>query len=148
MEPIAIEQAAEAMAARIIGAAEGQVRSLCTDTRQGADGALFFALRGEKTDGHRFVAQAFEGGAAAAVVERVQEGVRGPQLVVTDTLRALGELACWYRSRFRLPLVAITGSVGKTSTKEMIACVLRTRFHVLASEKNFNNEIGRVDENG
>lgn len=115
---------------------------VCTDTRAGAEGALFFALRGENSDGHDYVADAFAKGAVASVVDHLVEGVEGPQFVVPDTLAALGDLAAYYRDRFAIPIVAITGSVGKTSTKEMTAAALRTRYKVLASEKNFNNEIG------
>lgn len=115
---------------------------ICTDTRAGAEGALFFALRGENSDGHDYVADAFAKGAVAAVVDHPVEGAEGPQFVVPDTLVALGDLTAYYRDRFEIPVVAITGSVGKTSTKEMTAAALRKQFKVLASEKNFNNEIG------
>jgi UDP-N-acetylmuramoyl-tripeptide--D-alanyl-D-alanine ligase len=142
MEPIALTWIAEALNARVIGALNGIARGICTDTRQGADGALFFALQGENTDGHNYVAQAFAAGAVGAVVSREIEGVKGPLLIVPDTLRALGDLANRYRQQFAIPVVGITGSVGKTSTKEMIAAVLRTKYRTLASDKNFNNEIG------
>lgn len=142
MEPIALAEAADALRARVIGSAEGLVTSISTDTRRGVQGALFFALRGESADGHQFVAQAFHQGAVGAVVEHEVVGAGAPQLVVADTLGALGDLARFYRERFDIPVVAVTGSVGKTSTKEMIACALGARYHTLASEKNFNNEIG------
>ncbi|HXG24459.1 MAG TPA: UDP-N-acetylmuramoyl-tripeptide--D-alanyl-D-alanine ligase, partial [Chthonomonadales bacterium] len=142
MEPISIAEAADALRARVIGSAEGRATSISTDTRRGVQGALFFALRGESTDGHQFVAQAFHQGAAGAVVEHEIVGAGAPQLVVADTLEALGNLARFYRRRFDIPVVAVTGSVGKTSTKEMIACALNARYRTLASEKNFNNEIG------
>lgn len=142
MEPISIAEAADALRARVIGLAEARATSVSTDTRRSVQGALFFALRGENADGHQYVAQAFHQGAAGAVVEREVVGAGAPQLVVADTLRALGDLARFYRERFDIPVVAVTGSVGKTSTKEMIACALCARYHTLASEKNFNNEIG------
>lgn len=116
--------------------------SVCTDSRNNAEGSLFFALRGENSDGHRYVADALAGGAVAAVVEQPIHGTGAPQLVVRDSMDALGDLAAAYRDRFDLPVIAITGSVGKTSTREMIAVALRARFNVLAGEKNFNNEIG------
>jgi UDP-N-acetylmuramoyl-tripeptide--D-alanyl-D-alanine ligase len=119
-----------------------QITSVCTDTRSLAPGAVFLALRGENSDGHEYVARAFELGAAAAVVERTMKGVAGPQLVVPDSLAALGRLARHYRDRFSIPIVAVTGSVGKTSTRQMVAAALGARFKVLASDKNFNNEIG------
>ena len=133
---------AEVLGAEVFGDLGANVFGVCTDTRQGAERALFFALRGENADGHRFVEQAFKAGAAAVVVTHRVESVEGTQLVVQDTLRALGDLANAYRRQFDIPVIGITGSVGKTSTKEMIAAALRTRYRVLASEKNYNNEIG------
>src|SRR5208283_1140088 len=97
------------------------VTSVCTDTRQITPGALFFALKGEQTDGHRYVARALQNGAAGVVVSEEVDGVPGPLLLVPDTLVALGDLAMYYRRQFTLPVVGITGSVGKTSTKEMAA---------------------------
>jgi UDP-N-acetylmuramoyl-tripeptide--D-alanyl-D-alanine ligase len=143
MEPFPLAWAAEILGAKVVGAAEGiTVRGVCTDTRQGAEGALFFALPGENADGHRYVAQAFEKGAAGAVVSQEVEGAPGPLLVAPDTLKAFGDLAMHYRRQFDIPVVGVTGSVGKTSTKEMIAAVLRTKYNTLASVKNYNNEIG------
>jgi UDP-N-acetylmuramoyl-tripeptide--D-alanyl-D-alanine ligase len=133
---------AEALEAEVHGDLRANVFGICTDSRQGAAGALFFALQGEHADGHRFVGQAFRAGATAAVVAHKVEGVEGTQLVVLDTLRALGDLAHRYRMQFDLPVIGITGSVGKTSTKEMMAAALRTQYPVLANEKNYNNEIG------
>src|SRR5262245_17934265 len=142
MEPVSLHWAAEAMGAWIVGAPQGEVTGVCTDTRQGAKGALFFALQGENSDGHQYVQQAFEKGAVGAVVSREIPNAGGPLLIVPDTLYALGELAKHYRRKFAIPFVAVTGSVGKTSTKEMIAQVLRAKYRTLANEKNFNNEIG------
>lgn len=142
MEPITLAWAAEAIRAQAIGALDGIAASVVIDTRVDVRNALFFALAGERTDGHRFVRQALEGAAAAAVVERAIPDVAGTQLVVPDALLALGELASSYRSRFAIPVVGVTGSVGKTTTREMIAAVLRSRYRVLASDKNFNTDIG------
>ncbi len=142
MQPQSLSWVANRLNALVIGMDAGDVSSVCTDTRQIAPGALFFALQGENVDGHQFVAQAFESGAAAAVVSQPVEGVSGTQLVVPDTLYALGDLAMHYRRLFDIPVVGITGSVGKTSTKEMTAAVLRTKYKTVASEKNYNNEIG------
>lgn len=133
---------AEVLGAEVYGDLSANIDGICTDTRQGAMGALFFALQGENADGHRFVAQAFRAGAVAAVVAQKVEGVEGTQFVVPDTLRALGDLANAYRRQFDIPVIGITGSVGKTSTKEMMAAALRTQYRVLANEKNYNNEIG------
>lgn len=142
MEPITFAEAVQAMSAGATATTEAPFTGICTDTRHGALGALFFALPGENADGHEYVARAFEAGALAAVVNYALPEVTGPQLVVADTLIALGDLARHYRRRFTLPVIGVTGSVGKTSTKEMISSALRGRFNTLANEKNFNNEIG------
>ncbi len=150
MEPISVQWAAQ-INGQVIGSAVGEVTSVCIDSRQAKPGALFFALKGENSDGHEYVAQALKAGAVAAVVERKIEGLEavaasgektGAQIVVPAALRALGDLARHYRRQFAIPIIGITGSVGKTSTKEMIAAVLRTTYNTLASEKNYNNEIG------
>jgi len=142
MEPIPLTWAAETLGAEILGAPDGVAQSVCTDTRQGAHGALFFALPGERADGHDYVLPAFAAGAAGAVVSRPVPGASGPLLIVPDPLRALGDLAAHYRRCFPIPVVGVTGSVGKTSTKEMIAAILRTKAPTLVSAKNFNTEIG------
>ena len=101
------------------------------------------ALRGERFDGHRFLHQAAQRGAVAAVVGTVPVQDPGiPLVVVPDPLVALGELARLHRRRFSLPVLAVAGSNGKTTTKEMIAAVLGTRYRVLATEGNLNNQIG------
>ncbi len=115
------------------------------DSRSVAPGQLFFAVKGERLDGHDFVEQALEKGAVAAVVEKEQLGRYARQsglLSVGDTLAALQTLATAVRKLWGKPLVAVTGSAGKTTTKEAIAHVLATRFRVLKSEGNFNNHFG------
>ena len=123
-------------------ALHGVVTGISIDTRTIQPGDLFFALQGEHSDGHEYVKTAFEKGAIAAVVSRPATDAGGRQIRVPDTLRAFGDLAGAYRRLFDIPVVGVTGSVGKTSTKEMIAALLRTRYETLANEKNFNNEIG------
>ena len=119
------------------------VLSITTDSRTVASGSLFIALPGEKFDGRDFVGGAFEAGAVAVVVGKEIEGVSGLQIVVSDAYRALGLIAKAYRGLFSdLIVVGVTGSVGKTSVKEMIATALRSAKRVLATQKNFNNEIG------
>jgi len=104
---------------------------------------LFVALRGERFDGHQFLAEAARRGAAAAMVSDVPMQDPGiPLVVVPDPLRGLGELARLHRRKFSLPVVAVAGSNGKTTTKEMMAAVLRRRYRVLATEGNLNNQIG------
>jgi UDP-N-acetylmuramoyl-tripeptide--D-alanyl-D-alanine ligase len=137
-----VERGASVMGAIMEGRVEGSITGVSIDTRTLAPGDLFFALQGENSDGHAYVADAFRKGAAAAVVEREVEDAGQPQLIVPDALVALGDLAAYYRDQFDVPVVAVTGSVGKTTTKEMTAAALRSRFDTLASERNFNNEIG------
>ena len=127
-----------------------------TDSRSLGSGELFVALRGDHFDGHQFLAQARERGACAAVVAadtvaQLKGKVNMPLLAVADTRLALGALAAYWRARFSLPLIAVTGSNGKTSTKEMIAAILQAQavldgydpeVVVLATQGNFNNDIG------
>jgi len=119
-----------------------------TDSRHIAAGELFIALRGENFDGHAFVATAKASGAVAAVVaaDAVESlaALDLPLIAVADTRLALGALAADWRSRFALPVIAVTGSNGKTTTKEMIASILRAAFGdaVLVTQGNFNNDIG------
>jgi UDP-N-acetylmuramoyl-tripeptide--D-alanyl-D-alanine ligase len=122
-----------------------KITGISTDTRSLKSGDLFFALKGENFDGHAFVESAFEKGASVAVVEGSFERARyisGPLLVVENATRALGELAHLYRQRFSIPIIAIGGSNGKTTTKDMIADVLKTSYNVLSTSGNHNNHIG------
>jgi UDP-N-acetylmuramoyl-tripeptide--D-alanyl-D-alanine ligase len=133
---------------RILGgaqAAEPVVNGLTTDTRAIAQGQLFVALAGERFDAHDFLAAAVQAGAAGLLVsdeQRLPAGV--PAVLVADTRLALGQLAAAWRAQFTLPLIAVTGSNGKTTTKEMIASILETAYPgaVLATRGNFNNDIG------
>jgi UDP-N-acetylmuramoyl-tripeptide--D-alanyl-D-alanine ligase len=118
-----------------------------TDSRRVSAGDLFVALSGERFDGNTFVAEAAGRGAVAALTSRhVEAGMPLPQVVVADTRAALGRLAAHWRSRFALPLVALTGSNGKTTVKEMLASILSAhcgdRSPVLATDGNLNNDIG------
>ncbi len=119
------------------------VKDVITDSRQIIEGAVFVALRGENFDGHKFVESACEQGAICAVVEHwdLQDGTY-PVIVVDDTYKALRDIAKLYRSQFNMPIVAITGSVGKTSTKDMIHSVLSHKFNAFKTIGNFNNEVG------
>lgn len=121
--------------------AQATLADVCTDTRKIQPGSLFVCLRGERFDGHSFASQAAQLGAVALLVDHpVDADV--PQLVVTDTGKALLQLAGWYRRRFQLPVVGLTGSVGKTTTKEFIALVLGAKYNTLKTQGNLNNEIG------
>jgi UDP-N-acetylmuramoyl-tripeptide--D-alanyl-D-alanine ligase len=142
MEPLTLGEIAAAIGTRLHVDGSAVVRGVCTDTRQGCAGTVFFALSGERSDGHAYVRDAAKAGAVAAVVQRPVDDAPIPQLVVNDTLRALGDLARWYGQRFDIAKVGVTGSVGKTSVRSMTAAVLSARFNVCESERNHNNEIG------
>ena len=142
-----LHEATQAMQGELIGDDAG-FSGVSTDSRHIGAGELFFALSGENFDGHDFLAMAGERGAAAAVVaaaaaEKYQTAAL-PLIVVADTRIALGLLAQAWRARFTLPLIAVTGSNGKTTTKEMIASILRAAFGdtVLSTQGNLNNDIG------
>ncbi|MCB1843887.1 MAG: UDP-N-acetylmuramoyl-tripeptide--D-alanyl-D-alanine ligase [Halioglobus sp.] len=128
------------LGARLSGP-DASISSVSCDSRRLARGELFVALQGERFDGHAYLADVAAAGAAGAIVSRPQ-AVALPQLVVADTRRALGLLGAFNRSLFRGPLVGITGSSGKTTAKNMIRSVLAQRGETLATEGNFNNEIG------
>ena len=136
--------AAAVCGGRLIGCGEpdAPIGRAVIDSRAVEPGDLFVAYRGEKTDGHRFIASALEKGAVCALCEWVPEGVEGPVLVVGDVQCALEEIAASYRRTLHIPIVGVTGSVGKTTAKEMIASVLSQRFRVLKTEGNLNNQIG------
>jgi len=141
-----LSEAAKALAISPVGT-DVAIRSVSTDTRTLTEGALFVALRGERFDGHDYVSTALARGAAAALVDadRIDASWNAPLLPVADTRRALGALARWWRGRFDIPLVTVTGSNGKTTVKEMTAAILRAHYGdeaVLATAGNYNNDIG------
>lgn len=120
---------------------DAQVLSICSDTRKITQGSVFVALVGERFDGHDFVGTAFEKGAVAAICSKQVEAA-GEVLIVENTGKALLDIAAYYRSLFSIPFVGITGSVGKTTTKEMVYAVLSEKYNTLKNEGNLNNEIG------
>ena len=148
-----IADAAHALGARARGT-DVDFGRVHTDTRTLEPGDLFVALRGERFDGHQFLGQASESGAAAAMVDEAGKDAAPsglPLLIVPDTRLALGALAAHWRTRFRIPVVALTGSSGKTTVKEMLAAILRSaagdatagsEARVLATRGNLNNDIG------
>ena len=142
MQSIDINDVIKTIQGTAVGPTCGSITSICTDTRKLIPGALFFALKGENTDGHIYVKNALNAGALAVVVEKEIPDLSGTQLIVPDALHALGVLASYYRSRFHIPMIGLTGSVGKTSTREMIACALSSRYKTHSNAKNYNNEIG------
>jgi UDP-N-acetylmuramoyl-tripeptide--D-alanyl-D-alanine ligase len=140
-----LNQIASTLAAKPQNLSDNALASTCTgintDTRSLKPGDVFVALRGEKFDGHGFVRMAIETGAIAAIVDGQYQGDL-PVLQVRDTLGAYQQIAHWWRTQFRIPVIGVTGSVGKTTTKELIAAVLGTQGNVLKTHANFNNEIG------
>ena len=120
------------------------VTAVCTDSRKITPGCLFLPWVGEKFDGHDFIDAALDAGAAGCLCAKLPQDIRPDKfyIKVADTRLALRALASAYRDRFDIPVVQITGSVGKTTTKEMIASVLGARYRVLKTEGNFNNDIG------
>ena len=137
---------AEACGAEIIGGAAGaEVNSVCIDSRAAKAGDLFFAIKGEKFDGHDFIHEVEAKGVVAVVVEKKRLPVKSPScamLAVRDVRVAFGEVAAACRRQFDLPVIAVGGSNGKTTVKELIASVLRQKFSTLWSEASFNNDIG------
>lgn len=139
MIPVSFKDAAKAMGSS--SALEGCFTSVCTDTRKIVPGCLFIALRGENFDGNLFAEKAIESGAFCAVTES-DRNLGDRQIIVENTRTALLKLAGYYRSLFNIPFVGVTGSVGKTTTKEMIHTVLSAKYKTLKNEGNLNNEIG------
>lgn len=146
MRALSLSEVRERLAATLAGPAPSAdaclFEGVSTDTRSVAPGQLFVALRGERFDGHRFLAQARASGAVAAVVDTADASVELPQLVVSDTVEALAALASANRDQSRAELVAVTGSSGKTTVRQMTAAILSRMGPTLATEGNLNNHIG------
>lgn len=147
METITLSQMLEAVDGRLLGGfdrLDAPVARVETDSRSIHPGVLFIPLVGERFDGHAYISSALEGGAAGCLTAREQERyLPGKYYVkVDDTEKALGRLAAWYRNRFSIPFVGVTGSVGKTTAKDMLAAVLGVKYKVLKTEGNHNNNVG------
>lgn len=136
------EQIAKATSGRIYNIKDSNIKitKVSSDSRNIPQGCAFVAIKGERFDGHEFALQAVEQGAGLVVSEKELENV--PYILVDSTRQALLDIAGLWRSLFDIPVVAITGSVGKTTTKEMIACVMSEKYKNLKTQKNLNNEIG------
>ena len=141
MIPISLPQLADILQAELCNATDCVIEHVSTDSRAIMTGDLFVALVGEHFDGHLYVEKAQLQGAVAAVVER-RLPCDMPQLIVADTQKALGQLGQWVKQSCDLQTVAITGSSGKTTVKELTAAILGLQHQVLATAGNFNNEIG------
>lgn len=142
-----ISEIASAASGKVYGDVSGSVSGISTDSRTARPGELFVALKGEKFDGHDYIPQLAESGIAVLMLEdgwqakhKAPEGVTC--ITVKNTLKALGDLAHCWRSRFSIPVIGVTGSNGKTTTKEMLASILRLTGEGLATEGNLNNLIG------
>ena len=147
MEAITLAQLLEAVHGTLLGDFRDEnviVQRVDTDSRTIHSGSLFIPLVGERFDGHAYINAALEGGALGCLTARERESYRPDRfyIKVASTQRALRDLAAWYKARFPIPFIAVTGSVGKTTTKDMIAAVLSTRYRVLKTEGNYNNNIG------
>ena len=119
-----------------------EVQSIITDSRKAEKGCLFVPIVGERVDAHKFIPQVMEAGALATLSERVLENAEFPYIVVESSLQAVKDMAEFYLKQLEIPVVGITGSVGKTSTKEVIASVLSQKYRTLKTQGNFNNELG------
>ncbi len=119
-----------------------EITNICTDSRDVKPGSIFVALCGEKFDGHAFVKTAMENGALWAVVQKEGDYGTDKLLFVNTTRQAFLDIAGLYRSKFSPKVLAVTGSVGKTTTREMIAAVIKSRYNTLKTENNLNNEVG------
>lgn len=139
MLPIKFKDAAAAVGSSTV--LEGGFDTVCTDTRKIIRGCLFIAIKGENFDGHDFAAKAIESGASAVLCEK-DCGLGEKQILVESTRLALLDLAGYYRKQFKIPVIGITGSVGKTTTKEMTHAVMSSKYNTLKNEGNLNNEIG------
>ena len=144
MRGINVKQAAAITGGSLSGRgdAERELRGLVIDSRLVREGFAFAAIAGEHVDGHDYVEKAFELGASCCIVEHDIPDVSGCLIVVGSTAKAMARLAEAYRKTLDIPVIGITGSVGKTTAKEMVSAVLSQRFKVLKTDKNFNNELG------
>lgn len=142
MESLGIEEVIHACDAIPFNSSNiDQITGIATDSRKLQLGDMFIALKGENFDGHDYAETAVKNGAAIVLSHQKLSGDT-PYLLVEDTLAALHKLARYYKDKFDIPFVAVTGSSGKTTTKDMIASVLSTKYNVLKTEGNFNNAIG------
>ena len=130
------------------GRRETEITHIETDSRKAKDGALFVPVIGQKTDGHRFIASAFQGGAGASLASTVPEGLLEEYpdracIQVEDTIKALQSIGSFCRRRLSIPIIGVTGSVGKTTAREMIACALAGGYsRVFKTAGNHNRQVG------
>ena len=147
METITLEQLLKAVDGRLLGGygrLDAPIAQVETDSRSIHPGVLFIPLVGDRFDGHAYINAALEGGAAGCVTACERDGYLPGKFYVKvdDTQKALRDLAAWYKGRFPIPFIGVTGSVGKTTAKDMLAAVLGVKYKVLKTEGNHNNNIG------
>lgn len=144
MKNITVKKAAQLCGGRIAGeiAEDREIGRVVIDSRAVERGDMFVAYKGEKADGHDYIPAAFGRGAACCLAERVPEGISGPVIVTDNVQKALETIVTAYRASLGLPVVGITGSVGKTTAKEMVWSVLSQKLNVLKTDGNLNNQIG------
>ena len=144
MLPTTALQIASATGGELLGSPDSTITEISTDSRTIPPGALFVPLKGGNFDGHDYIDMALDKGAAAVICARLPETVRADRayIRVSDTKRALRDLASWYRGKFDIPVVQITGSMGKTTLKELLAGILSQRYNTLKTPGNLNGDIG------
>jgi UDP-N-acetylmuramoyl-tripeptide--D-alanyl-D-alanine ligase len=143
MIPLTVNKLAEIIKSKTIPAVDSRVKTVSIDSRNIPKGCVFFAVKGENHDGHDYAEKAIESGAVCAVVQKEIPGVdKSKLLVVDDVIATMGRLASFVRRHSEFKVVAITGSAGKTTTKNMLSAVLDSKFRYFSSPKSFNNNIG------
>lgn len=145
MKPLTLETIACVTRGQYIGdeiLRKTSITGVVRDNREVYEGCLFLCIKGERVDGHDFAGKAFAAGAACCLAESALDQPSGPYVLVESTLQALKVLGEYYRSLFNIPVIGVTGSVGKTTAKEMTASVLSQKYNVLKTPENLNNEIG------
>ena len=145
MKNLTLEHIAEACKGIYVGPEEKkqlEVKSIFTDSRKAEEGGLFVPIKGARVDAHNFIEDVMEKGVFATLSEKDLGEKPFPYIFVKSSLQAVKDIAEYYLEQLNIPVVGITGSVGKTSTKEMIAAVLSQKYNTLKTQGNFNNELG------
>lgn len=144
MQKLTVNDILEATGGSLIcGSKDTRFYKITTDSRKASEGALFIPLVGDKFDGHEFIKAAFDMGVSVVLTHKSIDPMLGKTIIkVSDTMKALADIARFYKLKYNVPTVAVTGSVGKTTTKDMLHAVLSTKFNTLKTEGNYNNEIG------
>ena len=142
MEKMTVQDIIAATGGELIcGSKETVIKNVSIDSRQINEATLFIPLKGEKSDGHDYIGKAFEGGAVATISEK-RIDCENTVVLVKNCSKALGDIAKYYKKRFNIKTIAVTGSVGKTTTKDMLSAVMSMQYNTLKTEGNFNNELG------